>query len=139
MITLDELIKGYDYNSLTKATQRQLQELLEKWNKVRTAYGKPLIINRGYSSPDHQIKIYQDIAKQKGILFDISKVPMKSAHIFGAAADVSDPKKELQSWIKQNVKLMEEIGLWFEDFSATPTWVHGQAYAPKSGNRFFKP
>jgi len=38
-----------------------------------------------------------------------------------------------------NESLMVEIGLWFEDFKATPTWVHAQAVAPKSGKRFFMP
>lgn len=29
--------------------------------------------------------------------------------------------------------------LWFEDFRATPTWVHGQTVPPHSGSRFFIP
>jgi hypothetical protein len=64
---------------------------------------------------------------------------MKSRHLFGKAVDISDPKRELQAWCRTNEKLLEEIGLWCEDFNATPTWVHFQVESPKSGKRFFMP
>ena len=59
-----------------------------------------------------------ELYKEKGIT-DTSKIPMKSLHLSGEAFDISDPKQELQKFIKANIKLMEEIGLWFEDFSVT--------------------
>lgn len=114
-----------------------LDELLIKINKLRAAYGKPLIVTSGYRSLAHHLEIY----KRKGIT-DQKKIPMKSRHLSGQAIDVvpvEDSIKHLQDWIKDNVKLMEEIGLWFEDFSATPTWVHAQIIPPGSGKRFFLP
>jgi hypothetical protein len=64
---------------------------------------------------------------------------MKSNHLFGRAVDFADGDGKLKKWILANIKLMEEIGLYMEDFAATKTWVHFQINPPKSGNRFFKP
>jgi len=110
---------------------------LIKLNKLRDAYGKPLRVTSGYRSMAKHLAIYA----AKGIT-DQSKIPMQSNHLKGLAADVvpiEDDIKHLQDWILDNVKLMEEIGLWFEDFSATPTWCHIQVVPPKSGKRFFVP
>lgn len=134
MISLTELIKDKSWSSFPKDVQKNLMDLLEKGNKIRTAYGKPMIINRGYSSPEEQIAIY----KKKGIT-DLNKIPMHSAHLVGAAMDVNDPKQELQKWCLANLNLLESVGLWCEDFKSTPVWVHLQIYPPKSGNRFFIP
>jgi hypothetical protein len=79
-----------------------------------------------------------EIYRKKGIT-DQSKIPMKSRHLIGAAIDIYDPNKILQSWVLSNVKVLEEVGLWCEDFSATPNWVHFQILPPASGKRFFKP
>lgn len=84
-------------------------------------------------SKQGQIRIY----KQKGVT-DLSKIPFGSAHLTGEAVDIAD-NGELQKWLKKNMKKMEELGLYAEDFSATPTWVHLQKRAPKSGKRFFLP
>ena len=80
-----------------------------------------------------QIRIY----KEKGIT-DENKIPFGSAHLTGEGVDIADDG-ELQRWLKVNVKKLKELGLYVEDFSATPTWVHIQNRAPKSGNTFFKP
>lgn len=143
MITIQELTKGHKLSELSKEVRDSILILLDKGNQLRTYYNKPMIINRGYSSSEDQIRIYKEIAEKKGIPFDQTKVPMGSEHIKGGAMDVSDPHQELQKYILANLPLMEKIGLWFEDFSATPTWVHCQVrpYGSwKSGkSRFFKP
>ncbi len=133
-ISMKEILKGTKLEEQDKVVQENLTKLLEKANKLRTAYGKPLLVSSGLRSMKDHLRIYAE----KGIT-DKSKIPMKSKHLSGEALDFADPKKELQTWIKDNVKLMEEIGLWMEDFSATETWVHIQTVPPKSGNRFFKP
>lgn len=133
-ISLKEIIKNADFNSLPEETRGNLMTLLERVNKVRDAYGKPMIVSSGLRMMEDHLHIY----REKGIT-DQSKIPMKSRHLIGAAVDFADPKGELQSWINENVKLMEEVGLWMEDFSATKGWVHMQILPPASGNRFFKP
>lgn len=134
MIKMSEILRSAKLESQSKEVQDNLAILLERVNKVRAAYGKPMIVTSGLRTMEDHLRIY----REKGIT-DQSKIPMRSRHLFGQAVDISDPKRELQQWILKNEKLMEEIGLWFEDFSATPNWVHMQIVPPASGRRFFKP
>lgn len=122
------------------AHQHNLEDLKEKLNKVRETYAKPMPINSGYRSEQDHKRIYSEInaRRRKQGLKELT-VPMGSRHLCGQAADVADPKQELQKWCLENLKLLEEIGLWMEDFSATKTWVHFQSIQPKSGKRFFLP
>jgi uncharacterized protein YcbK (DUF882 family) len=118
-ITLKEICKSGNYNLQHK---ENITELLRRVNELRTAYGKPLLVTSGYRSLEDHLRIY----KAKGIT-DQSKIPMKSRHLSGEAVDfapVEESISEFQKWVKDNIKEMERIGLWFEDFSATPTWVH---------------
>lgn len=133
-ISMIEILKKAKLEDQPKDIQDNLNKLLEKVNKLRAAYGKPLTVSSGLRTMEDHLRIY----KEKGIT-DKSKIPMKSKHLSGESVDFADPKQELQKWIKANLKLMEEIGLWFEDFSATKNWVHVQIVPPKSGNRFFLP
>ena len=139
MITLDELLDGNDYESLSPEIHANLQELLIRINKVRAAWGKPMIVNSGLRTMEHHIEIYKDKAKREGKVFNIKKVPMKSRHLRGQAVDISDPKRELQKWCSANVTLLESVGLWMESFVFTKTWCHFQINPPQSGRRFFMP
>jgi hypothetical protein len=132
--SLKEIIGAADYNSLDKEVRDNLLTLLERIGKIRQAYGKPMKVTSGLRTKEDQIRIYA----KKGIT-DISKIPMGSQHLKGAAVDIFDPNRQLQEWCKQNVSILEQNQLWCEDFSATPNWVHFQIFPPKSGNRFFKP
>jgi uncharacterized protein YcbK (DUF882 family) len=112
-----------------------LQDLHAIVSQLREAYGKPLSISSGYRSLEDHLRIYKD----KGIT-DKSQIPMKSKHLSGEACDlVCKDIKDLQRWIKNNEEFCGNIGLWFEDFSVTTTWVHCQIVPPKSGKRFFMP
>ena len=106
-----------------------LKELLYKINLVRTAYSHPMIVTSGLRSIDQQNAL---VAAGK------SKAS-NSKHLFGQAVDILDTDHKLRDWVKDNLQLMETIGLWLEDFDSTPTWCHFQIVAPKSGNRVFKP
>lgn len=134
MISMVELLSGQcTFEQCTPEQQKNLTELLEKVNKVRTAYGKPMTVTSGLRTMKHHLEIYA----KKGIF--PPHVPTKSNHLFGKACDFADGDGALKKWVKENIKLMEEIGLWMEDFSATKTWLHVQINPPASGNRFFKP
>lgn len=136
MIVLKELNPN-NYKT-TPEIDANLDDLLVKMNKVRSLYGKSMIVTSGLRSMEKHLDIY----KNKGIT-DPAKIPMKSKHLFGQACDISDPKGELQKWCKENEDKLVEIGLWMEDFNATPNWCHfqtvqyGSWVAGKS--RFFKP
>lgn len=134
MISLKELLKDYSFSNLPKEHQDNIMLLLERINKIRNSYNRTMIVTSGYRSREDQIRIY----KAKGIT-DLGKIPMGSQHLKGAAVDIHDPNKELQKWLLANISLLEQVGLWCEDFSATKTWVHFQIYSPKSGKRFFMP
>lgn len=134
MIAFSELIKGNSIADIPIEHQHNLEDLLKKINQIRTAYNIPMIVTSGYRSMQDHLRIYS----QKGIT-DKSKIPMKSKHLYGQAVDIADADGKLKAWVLQNVNLLETVGLWCEDFSATKTWVHFQIVPPGSGKRFFMP
>lgn len=134
MIAFNELIKGNSIADIPIEHQHNLEELLKRINQIRTAYNIPMTVTSGYRSLQHHLEIYS----RKGIT-DRSKIPMQSRHLYGQAVDIADADGKLKAWVLQNVNLLEDIGLWCEDFNATPTWCHFQIVSPKSGKRFFLP
>ena len=129
MIEMRELLK------ISKDHWDNLTKLQNTATELRKAYGKPLTISSGYRSMEDHLRIY----KEKGIT-DQSKIPMKSKHLFGQACDlVCADIKDFQKWILANEDLCKKLDIYFEDFSATPTWVHCQIVPPNSGKRFFIP
>jgi len=134
MIEITELC---DFVRVPFEHQDNLIILKDKLNQFRSAYGKPLLVTSGYRSLEKHLAIYA----AKGIT-DQSKIPMKSNHLYGLAADlvpIEDDIKHLHDWVWDNIKLMEDLNLYFEALSYTPNWLHVQCVAPKSGNRFFIP
>jgi len=109
MIKLSEYIDLKEIDKLDGSQQLNMFELLYKINLVRISYGRPMTVSSGYRSPGHNILIGG--AKN-------------SWHVKCGAIDIADPKKELQKWIINNVKLIKDLGLQVEDFKFTPNWVH---------------
>ncbi len=103
--------------------------LLERLQALESEYvkhgGMPFHVNSGLRS----------VADQQRI----NPSAMHSKHLTGAAADVSDPDSRLWTFVIDNMPVVEAIGLWMEDKKSTPTWVHFQCQAPKSGHRIFIP
>lgn len=88
---------------------------------------------------DH-LRIYENInRKRKEQGLEEIKIPMGSWHLKGGAIDIADGNNKLKEWIKNNIEKVQKIELYFEDFAHTPTWVHAQCFAPKSGHTFFIP
>jgi hypothetical protein len=119
--------------SMTEEQAKNMPILLERINKIRAAYAKPMTVTSGLRSMDDHLRIY----KAKGVSED--KIPMGSSHLKGAAVDIRDSDGALAKWCHENVKLLEEVGLWMEATEYTIGWCHFQIFSPKSGNRFFKP
>jgi uncharacterized protein YcbK (DUF882 family) len=130
MISFKELLAGNSIADVPLSYQHNLQALQKKMNTIRAAYAKPMIVTSGFRSEQQHLRIYSKHKKNP---------PMGSHHLRGNACDIYDPNQELQKWVLNNVELLEELGLWCEDFSATRTWVHFQQLPPKSGKRFFLP
>lgn len=127
-----ELLMDMQLNEIPVAHQHNMEKLLVKINKIRTAYNKPMIVTSGYRTIQKQKDLYRTMG------YPDYKIPMGSAHLKGAACDIRDRDGKLMEWCKANVPLLEEVGLWIEDDTVIPR-VHFQIYAPRSGNRFFKP
>ena len=128
MITKKELLMGRDVQfpkEYTKEISDNLDKLLLAINKVRKAYGKPMTVSSGW--------------RPAAVNGRIANAAVKSNHMLGLAVDISDPKGEVMAWILANMKLIVACGLYIEDFRHTPTWVHFQIVAPKSGSRIFVP
>ena len=132
MISMDELLQGKSLEDQSEEIQANLAILLERLNKVRTKWGKPMTTTSGLRTMEDHLRIYAE----KGIT-DPVKIPMKSKHLVGAADDISDPDLELTQWLKANPDVLEEAELWCEQ--GNKNWVHFQIFAPHSGVRWFLP
>lgn len=138
LITESEILKKVKKEDLPEEHQKNLEVLLWRINKVRYAYNKPMIVTNGYRFMADHIRIYKELAVQRKVAYDESKVPMNSNHLKGAAVDISDPDGNLYEWVQANEALMEEIGLWME-IKDDQARVHFQIFPPKSNKRFFIP
>lgn len=106
-----------------------LNELCRRLNKIRAAWGKPMIVTSGLRSEAQQ----QDLIKAG------KSAATKSKHLLGLAADIQDEGNLLYDFLAANPKLMEEAGIWCESKVATANWCHIQISPPNSGRRFFIP
>lgn len=126
MITLEEYLMGRDKQApLTiemhidaLSTVAKANELLEKFGSMRrvTSGYRPSFIN------EH-----------------IKNAARHSNHMVCRAIDLADGDGKLDEFCTNNLKLLDEIGLWLELPKSTPGWAHVQIVPPKSGNRVFIP
>jgi uncharacterized protein YcbK (DUF882 family) len=121
MITLQEL-NPHNY-TLTDEQKANQAILLVCINKVRAAWGKPMVVTSGVRCMADQMKINPSAPKSK--------------HLIGAAVDIADKDGELYKWCKANEKILEDAEVYCEE--GTKGWVHFQCIAPKSGRRWFYP
>jgi len=127
-ISKQELLKGRDVQfqqDYTDVISANLDALLIPLNKIRDAYGQPMIVDSGWRPPEVNAKT-PGAAKQ-------------SKHMLGLACDISDASGQLMNWVLANLDLMKQLNIYMEDFRWTPTWVHFQLGAPGSGKRIFVP
>lgn len=126
MITREEVLMGRDKQfPLDKQQEDNLAKLLIALNKLRKAYGKPLIVSSGYRPAAIN-------AQTKG-------AAKKSSHIMCLACDFKDIDGKIDKWCLDNLHILTECGLYLESPEHTPNWCHVQCIAPKSGARVFIP
>lgn len=122
MISLSEL-NPHNYPT-TPEIDANLQIILERVNKIREAWAKPMTVTSGLRSEADQMRINPG-AKH-------------SHHLFGQACDVYDPDLSLTAWLKENdSQCLIDAELWCEE--GNKNWVHFQIVPPKSGHRWFLP
>ena len=136
MITENEITKGAE---VPTAYKKDLALLLEKINIIRKAYNKPMTVTSGYRTWEDHVRIYKEKAQKRGVPFYMTQVPTKSKHLYCQAVDIADADGSLKKWVLQNIKLLEDNGIFCEDFNFTPNWLHFQILPPSSNKRFFLP
>lgn len=131
MISENEITKGKE---VPPELQENLKILLERVNKLRSLWGKPMIVTSGYRSMLEHLEIY----RKKGIAPE--KVPLHSHHLYCEACDFADEDGSLKAFVKANdYQVLKDCELWMEDGSTTTNWCHVQIVPPKSGQREFMP
>ena len=96
------------------------QALLDKIDALSEAFGSPIEVSCMSRCPAHNAAV--------------GGAP-NSNHITGQAADLVRTQ-ELADYVAANLEAMD---LYQEDPGHTPTWLHLQLNAPRSGNRVFIP
>ena len=62
-----------------------------------------------------------------------------SRHLYGLAADVSDPHHSIFDAVCDETDVQTALGVWLKDKGSTPTWCHLQIVPPASGKLVFIP
>jgi uncharacterized protein YcbK (DUF882 family) len=139
MIKYNDLLSGNMIADVDIKTQHNLEELLGRLKLVEVASGITFICTSGLRTFQHHKEIYSKLNAQRRAkgLAEL-KVPMGSKHLYGQAADISDPDGRLMVWCKANEDLLSKFSLWCEEKDDQPR-VHFQTVPPASGHRFFKP
>lgn len=78
--------------------------------------------------------------RPRGINDATANAAIASKHITCQAVDLRDHgDRSLARWCLKNLHVLEEQGLYMENPQWTPTWVHLQTIAPRSGRRVYVP
>jgi hypothetical protein len=113
MISRDEILMGRDKQyPLNKDQEANLAVLLDRINKVRAKYGKPMLVSSGY--------------RPAAINAKVAGAAKMSSHTLCMAVDIRDLNGEVRNWVLSNLDFLQSVGLWIEDFRWTPTWCHFQ-------------
>ena len=107
MITREEILGN---NKCPPELEENLKKLLEAVNLLRSKYGRPMFVNSGFRTPEHNAKVGG--AKN-------------SRHCLCLAVDFRDNDGKLKEFCRANdYQVLKECGLWMEDGEKTKTWLH---------------
>ena len=127
MITVDEYIgqhlAGHE-SELTDEIRANAEILCGRANQLIAAFGEDRGLRSGW---------------RPAAVNHAAGGAMRSKHMLGQAIDVEDDDGLLDAFCKQNVGLLEQLGLWLEAPEYTELWTHIQCVPPRSGRRFFIP
>lgn len=125
-ISVDEVLMGkITLEQLPDDMKKNINMLVPKVNDVIELFGQYRAINSGYRTPEDQARINPSAPQSK--------------HLVCAAVDLEDKDRKLMSWCLSHLDILTRLGLWMENPTKTPTWIHLQCLPPKSGNRIFNP
>jgi len=116
VISKNEILMGREkVDPLSEDQEANLEKLLIAVNKLRALYGKPMHVTSGYRPASVNAKIGGG---------------KKSAHLTLEACDFADKDRSLTNFCTDDI--LEECGLWAEDFRIATVWLHVQIREPKS-------
>lgn len=130
MITLESFYMGRDKTHADELTQ-EIQDNAE----ITVGKVNELLEIAGFKSASEVASGW----RPAGVNAATANAAKNSKHLTGQACDIRDGDRSLAGWCADNVDVLEQVGLWCEDFRWTPTWVHFQIVPPKSGRRIFIP
>lgn len=121
-----------------------LERLIDALNPIEKLYirngGESWHVTSGFRFMTDHVRIYKKINEErKKEKKKLLAIPLGSQHLRGNAVDILDSKQDIKAFVAAHLDLFEEAGIYFESFKKTPSWIHMQRIAPKSGNRFFEP
>ena len=115
-LTIDAILMGrIKYDELPADQKANLKALHAALFDLETAYlksgGKPFKVSSGYRSPAQN---------------SAAGGAKKSAHMVCKACDFADPDGAIDAWLSQDLQqiLLEKLGLWQEQPTATKNWAH---------------
>lgn len=112
---------------ISDENMKRLRKLKDDMEVFFCAYGQIPEITNAFRSKEEHIAIYKKKnAKRKEAGLPALPVPLGSKHLIACAIDLRDKDGQLKHFIEVNPRLMETIGLWWEDFEYTPDYVHLQ-------------
>lgn len=111
-----------DYN---QAISDNLDHLLAIMLKVEALYGQSMVVASGWRPPS--------------VNEHTSNAATSSNHLKGIAVDIQDLDGSVMKWVLANLSTLASMGLYFENFNWTPTWVHFQYVPPGSKHRIYVP
>lgn len=123
-ISVEEFLMGRaKLEDLSPELLGNTNTLVPRVNELLSHFGEYRACTSGYRSPKDQARI--------------NPKATHSAHLSCEAIDLQDKDGELKKFCVNNIKLLEEIGLWMEIGSSTPNWCHLQIRPTK--RRIFIP
>lgn len=96
------------------------KSMLDKFDQLREAFGKPITITSAARCEKHNVKIggSKNSNHVKGLAIDMMRTPA------------------LEDFVLKNLEILD---LYIEDLAYTKNWIHISTVPPKSGKRIFKP
>lgn len=128
MITLQEYYMGREViysKDFTASVMQNAERLIATVNQLLSMFGEQRKVNSGW--------------RPKKLQMEINPRAPNSKHITGDAIDLEDRNGKFKLWCVAHEDVLESLGLHMEHPKATPTWVHLQQVAPKSGKVIFVP
>lgn len=116
----------------------------EEWLNERDLVLRPQSANcnSGIRTKEENQEIYRIINAQKKRQ-GLKEIPVatNSSHLWGQGIDIGDDYDLFKEYLQTDraKDYYEALGIYFEHFDYTDTWVHMTTRKPASGDRFFKP